>query len=277
MIKTFSPHFLLRPYIKSYNYIRINAQNYTAPMKFLPMGNPVLVFNQGPPYFVKNDVYHEVIRNGDSLVIGQQDRYYLLKPEEDLFIFMIIFQPTGVYRLLNYPIHEIGNKSIRLIELPDPDLRSLPDYLKDKAANIESFVNTAEQFFLHRLKSVQKKSLYIEDALHSIFRCKGFLSVKQLSSEANTSERNFRRRFFETVGIAPKKYILINRLHYILHMMEQKPAKINWADIAYSCGYYDQMHFIKEFKKFSGETPSHYYKEKHQIKELYSVLFNKEV
>ena len=61
--------------------------------------------------------------------------------------------------------------------------------------------------------------------------------------------------------MSPKKFIMVTRLKKILHALEyDQPFKINWKDITYQGGYFDQMHFIKEFKRFCGKTPTAYLK-----------------
>jgi AraC-like DNA-binding protein len=75
-------------------------------------------------------------------------------------------------------------------------------------------------------------------------------SLDALISASGWSERQFRRRFQEIVGIGPKVYSRIVRFQRALRAIDQ-------CDPIPS-GYYDQAHFIREFKSFAGETPSAY-------------------
>ncbi len=71
------------------------------------------------------------------------------------------------------------------------------------------------------------------------------------------SVRTFERRFTEQVGVAPKMYLKLFRLNQALHLRLLSPAK-SWTAIAHECGYFDQMHFIKDFKQFTGLTPTQF-------------------
>lgn len=83
------------------------------------------------------------------------------------------------------------------------------------------------------------------------------LSVPQYASKANMSLRNFERRFTEQVGIPPKLYAKLLRFNEAMKVKLIRPQK-SWTAIAYECGYFDQMHFIKEFKQFAAITPTQF-------------------
>ena len=72
------------------------------------------------------------------------------------------------------------------------------------------------------------------------------------------SVRTFERRFIEQVGISPKLYSKLLRFNDASLMKSMHPEK-SWTSIAYECNYYDQMHLIKDFKQFSGYTPTEFF------------------
>ena len=82
------------------------------------------------------------------------------------------------------------------------------------------------------------------------------LNIGQYAYKANMSIRNFERRFIEQIGVSPKVYYRLVRFNNALIEKLKYPQK-NWTSIAYECGYYDQMHMIKEFKQFANLNPSH--------------------
>ena len=81
------------------------------------------------------------------------------------------------------------------------------------------------------------------------------LSIEQYAYKANMSVRNFGRRFTEQVGVSPKLYCRLLRFNNAVNAKLKQPQSI-WTSIAYECGYYDQMHMIKDFKEFSNVNPS---------------------
>ena len=100
------------------------------------------------------------------------------------------------------------------------------------------------------------------------------ISVNELSSIASLSKKQFERLFHSFVGINPKEYTRIVRFQKALAQMQHQAGKeINQAQIAYTSGYADQSHFIREFKKFCGYTPMSLLK----ISNPYSDLFTNPV
>jgi len=83
----------------------------------------------------------------------------------------------------------------------------------------------------------------------------GLVSIEKFAYQANMSMRNFERRFSENIGISPKLYCRIIRFNHALELKLKNP-KQNWSSIAQECGYFDQMHFIKDFKQFADGSPN---------------------
>jgi transcriptional regulator GlxA family with amidase domain len=82
------------------------------------------------------------------------------------------------------------------------------------------------------------------------------LEIEELAKQVHISKRQIQRDFKNYVGLSPKKYARILRFNYIFKLMQEKDMK--WVDIAIQSGYFDQAHFIKNFKEFTGEEPSNY-------------------
>lgn len=195
------------------------------------------------------------------MVIGQQDSFYLLSPTSVYSHFCIIFQPTGLNRLLNLPVHELLNDATSLDLVLKEPLKGIVDNYRAGNRSLGQLVQEVDAFFSGKLLQCNPEHSYVEHTIEWIREKKGLVTVTDLAGLSNTCVRNYRRRFLELTGISPKKYILITRLKGILSALEHdEPLKIDWNDIIYNGGYFDQMHFIKEFKRFCGETPTAYLK-----------------
>ena len=75
------------------------------------------------------------------------------------------------------------------------------------------------------------------------------------------SERTLERKFNQTIGITPKHFIDIVRLNTSAKILQRMKEKHRLAGVAYECGYFDQSHFIKDFKKITGVTPQQYHEQ----------------
>mgnify|MGYP001801732866 CR=1 FL=1 len=80
--------------------------------------------------------------------------------------------------------------------------------------------------------------------------------MASLCDQVASSQRKLERQFKSHVGLSPKFYARIIRLGHIFELMQQGDQ--SWSDLVYHSGFYDQSHFIKNFKEFTGEDPSSY-------------------
>ena len=99
----------------------------------------------------------------------------------------------------------------------------------------------------------------------------GRVSIKYLSEQTGISLRMLDRRFKSVVGLPPKVLCRIVRFQRALKTLElRKGARLDLVQIALECGFYDQSHFIKEFKGFSGKEPTSYSTEVHQMSDHFT-------
>ena len=82
----------------------------------------------------------------------------------------------------------------------------------------------------------------------------GLLGVRHLADRIGLSSRQFERRFRSAVGISPKLFCRMQRFQRVFPAMENTQSQ--WVDAAVNCGYYDQAHLIRDFREFSGTTPT---------------------
>jgi AraC-like DNA-binding protein len=139
----------------------------------------------------------------------------------------------------------------------------LPNFiieLKDKlldACDIKSRVNIANKMLLEYYCHVEhsKIKIPINEIDNYIVSKRGVININELASYFNCSVSKLERNFKELAGLTPKTYAKLIRLRNAIRLT----AKIDdLMDITYSLGYYDQAHFIKEFKSFVGESPLKY-------------------
>lgn len=81
--------------------------------------------------------------------------------------------------------------------------------------------------------------------------------VSDVTGRTGLSQRRFIQVFSEEVGLTPKLFCHVQRFQEVLRRIEIRD-RIEWADVALGCGYFDQAHFIHDFRAFSGLTPTDY-------------------
>jgi AraC-like DNA-binding protein len=257
----FEPAPCLQGCISAYIWYQAKGLQRSEPFRFIPSGSPYMVFNLGDPITIHNALYQKGTIEKDDLVIGQQDVFFKLTPGPHLSHLCIVFQPTGLTRLLNIPVHELLNDADSLEYLVKASLQRLVNIHREGKCSLDDVVRRIDAWFCDQLLHHSPDHLFVEYTIRRIREKNGLVTVTELADISNTCVRNYRRRFLEITGISPKKFIMLTRLKKILHALEyDQPLKISWKDITYQAGYFDQMHFIKEFKRFCGETPTAYLK-----------------
>lgn len=176
-------------------------------------------------------------------------------------LFTIQFKPNGFYKLFNIPLNLLTDHIYKASDIMNKNMTIYNEQLNE-AKDLTTMKNCTDELLLSHLISSKANDPYngITSASALIFRNPFTVNIKRLAYEANMSMRSFELKFTRQVGLPPKLFARITRFNYALLMKIQDSSK-NWTDISHKCGYYDQMHFIKEFKQFAGDTPVNFYKE----------------
>lgn len=126
----------------------------------------------------------------------------------------------------------------------------------DQCDNVATRFDLVESY-LWELKAGHRKSLSdcIWWSLNLVHNAHGNISVSALCKETGVSRKHLDQKFRDEMGITPKRYARVIRFSRVIEDLMNRQT-INWADIASEAGFYDQAHFIREFRTFSGETPS---------------------
>jgi len=140
------------------------------------------------------------------------------------------------------PIHIIG-----------PALAETEQKLAD-VSSFEQRIRVATDFLLRRLHGRGLANAVIEVANRFLFE-QAALDFGDAETEAGLGVRQFERRFSEQVGLPPKLFTRIVRFNAALEAKVNAPRR-RWTDIAHEFGYFDQMHMIRDFEDFTGESPS---------------------
>lgn len=220
--------------------------------KIIPDGYPELIFHYKDPYQINIKGHWELQAN--YLIAGQIRNYFHLKNTGSTGIFGIKMQPAALQELFGLEMYTYTDQVF-----PFPEkIKTLLDPIISIAISSSAFeekVASIETWFKQFTQNTPFKKNLINPVVSKIIASKGLVTVNELKLEAGISERSMERRFKTAVGISTQLYIKIIRFSHIFKTVKEHSK---WADVAYLCGYYDQSHFIKNFKEFTGESPSAY-------------------
>ncbi|MBK9107567.1 MAG: AraC family transcriptional regulator [Saprospiraceae bacterium] len=219
---------------------------------FMPSPDQTMFINLYTRFKSKKSGEHNFNTVTSCTIIGAQITPFKLLVEESHKAVSIIFQPGGLNRFLNIPMTEIFDNGYNAREVIGKEIEELIDKSHDTSSRDE-LDSIVQSYFLGKLSQV-KEPLPIDYALQ-------FLSVNhntnidRIAGLACMSIRNFERKCKERLGMSAKMYARISRFHKAYKILESRKT-ISWANLVYELGYYDQMHFIKDFKEFSKLTPT---------------------
>lgn len=227
--------------------------------RILPDGCTEIVFHMGDP-FAQHNSDGTTERQPLALLVGQMRRHLLIQPTGRVSVLGVRFWPGGAYPFLLLPQDEIAGTVIALDAVWGAVTRELQSRIADAPTAAES-VRQVETFFIARLNKFRRHDDAILKAIASIFRSRGFLAVESLAENMGIGLRRLDRKFNTRVGLPPKMLCRIIRFQRVLRMLERSENGRDFVQVALDCGYYDQSHFIKEFKAFAGKSPTSYFAE----------------
>ncbi|WP_052323952.1 helix-turn-helix domain-containing protein [Flavihumibacter sp. ZG627] len=185
-------------------------------------------------------------------LIGAQITPFKLLVEESHKTVSIIFQPGGLNRFLNIPMTEIFDNGYSAREVVGREIEELLDKSHD-TISLNELDSIIQSYFLRKLSRV-KEALPIDFALQHLLANYN-TNMDKIAGMACMSIRSFERKCKERLGMPAKMYARIARFHNAYKILESSPI-ISWTDLTYGLGYYDQTHFIKDFKEFARVTPT---------------------
>ena len=144
--------------------------------------------------------------------------------------------------------------------IPLPMVRVLEKRAICDAADHSQQVRAAETFLLPLLPAPDENVDRIDKVIAQIDARRDLVRVTQLATAVHMSRRSLQRLFQTYVGVSPKWVIKRCRLHDAAHTLAGRPAT-DWSALARSLGYYDQAHFINDFRNIVGRTPTAYAEE----------------
>ena len=164
--------------------------------------------------------------------------------------------PKGLYHLFHLSMHEITNRMVSFEALFGPQGARLQQRVGDAEDPKEKIV-LLQAALTHVLQKNEKEYALLDHTLDILTQTHGMIRVQELADHLGYTKRYVDLLFKEHVGVSPKSLASILRFQEVYQgwMQQKSPTffRNHWPDY-----YYDQSHFIKEFKRFTGFTPQQY-------------------
>ncbi len=226
--------------------------------RFLPDGNVEVIIDllDGPEYVYDNDTLEKKQACRSGWASGIRTMPISIPAGDGAAKVVIVFKKGMAYPFFPIPMNEFTDTVVDADYFWRDEFRFLRERLL-AAESVAAQFALVEDFLRSRLDSETTVNPCVEYALEEIVKRPGYTSLSALSLKIGYSQKHFIDLFKKHVGLTPKAYVKIMRFQRAIAAIETAD-EIEWASIALESGYYDQAHFINEFRSYSGFTPNEY-------------------
>jgi len=224
--------------------------------QIMPDGIVEVIFHYAEP-FITYQSDRTKFKQPQSFAISQMRKFIDIESDGKIGFISVRFFPWGAYHFFNEPIKNFLDQTISTKKIWGEHIYQLIKKLC-VASTHEKKVSTIEHFLVEQFNDNKENVNQFDEAIKLIRNSKGQLSMEEICEKTFLTKKTLERRFIETVGTTPKVFSRITRFLNICHHLEEHENK-TLTQLTYECGYYDQAHFIKDFKEFSGFTPKEFF------------------
>ncbi|WP_126247168.1 helix-turn-helix transcriptional regulator [Chitinophaga rhizosphaerae] len=249
-IRKFQPSGTLAPYISEYLLIESDADilNQTIPGTSL-----VLSFRFSGRIVQESDGKSEVLPG--SVISGLRKNARGFRYEKGTFNLLAVFREGAIHAFTRVPAHELFGLSVDTQDIfPSAEISALQERLAEAPGHPQRLL-LLEAFLLRQLTPIPQDGLILE-AASLIKRQNGNLRIKSLAEALHISQDPLEKRFRARIGATPKQYAALVRLNALVGRYHDTESL---TQAAYEAGYFDQSHFIRDFRQFTGQTPKAYF------------------
>lgn len=163
----------------------------------------------------------------------------------------VCFYPGMAYRFFQVPMHILADTTVLLSDL----WKNMATEIEESLGSIcdgEVRADVLQKYLLLQLTR-GKCDLQVEYCLHQVKLSGGLMPVSKLTGDAGLSQRHLSRKFQQCIGLSPKEYLRVYR--FIQSLEHLKNRNLSFTEIACKSGYYDQAHFNRDYRNYTGHTP----------------------
>jgi len=269
--QTFKPHSDLDTIVKCYWTLEVPAQRNTKRQLILPDGCVDMCFTLGDNIKRYTSETNYIIQPREML-LGQITEQFYIEPTGFVDTFAIRFYPYGFANFIDLPLNELCNKETPLNILFGNEKAEKLSQKIIQAKTTEDRIEIVEKFLFERLNDKATIDNIVKSTIDTMFLSKGSKHLNAILKDDKPKRRQLERNFNKQIGLTPKQLSKVIRLQATLQMLLNQTTR-TLTDIAYESDYYDQAHFIKDFKEFTGLTPKEFLTDEKMA--LSSLLYKK--
>lgn len=264
ILEVYTPDFPLNKFVS--HFIYYEGFNPVHSMdRFLPDGNAefIIELTDNTKHIYDNETLTKLQTFRHAWVSGVRTQPITIPSGRDSRMLIVAFKKGWARPFYDFPMSELADLVVDADLIFGRRMHGLREQLLNTPSIHQMFL-LIEKFLLQQSGDslhANTPSKCIEYAVSNIVNQPNILDFQKLTSQIGYSQKHFIDLFKKQVGVSPKQYLKIMRFQRAIQEIENNKS-IQWSNIAAESGFYDQAHFIGDFKIFSGFTPSEYMKRK---------------
>lgn len=223
--------------------------------RVLPTGAAQLIVNLAEDVTRVYDDNLTCIEQPGAILSGASSQHQTIDTDEQKLVAGVVFRPGGTRAFMPAPAHEIAD-----LDVPLDDLwgRRLGTALRDRLLEVEGIEPrlAVMERFLHERWKPRPTHRAVALAVDLFHRRPELITVSRVTDLTGLSAKRFIEHFKREIGLTPKRYCRVLRFQSAVRRAARED--IDWTRVAADGGYFDQSHFIHDFRAFAGLTPSEY-------------------
>ena len=253
--QTYPPHPDLESLVSCYWTLEIPAEKDSERQRIIPDGCIEMAFILGDDIkrYTSKD---EFILQPRAMVLGQTMKPFYIEPTGHVNTFAIRFYPYGFGNFVTTPIEKLANKETALETLFEGAIALEQKIIQ--ATDSKERIVIIEKFLIEKLSDKKMINTIVKQTVDSLLSSNGTESITNILKEDLSKRRQVERNFKKQIGVSPKQLGKVIRLQTALKLLLNKKTD-KLTHIAYESEYFDQAHFIRDFKQFTGINPKQFW------------------
>ena len=243
----------LCPFVRQYEGYTEEATHFGWRLE-VPSRDVALIINFGPAFRVIGPRESAAPRAFGSFVAGLHDAHALVASTGPSDCLQVDFTPLGAHRFFGVPMVELAGRTVALDDLLGAAAARLVARLR-AAPTWEARFALLDRIIAARLDRAARPDERLAWCWGRLAATGGALAIADLATAVGWSERHLIARFREGLGLPLKTLARVLRFNRAVRLVARAEGPPDWIALAHLCGYYDQAHLIRDFRRFSGSTP----------------------
>jgi len=231
----------------------------------LPDGDVQLIFDltDNPKYIYDNETLKEIQSCRNVWFSGFRTKPISIPSGKESELLVVQFKKGKAFPFLSEPMQNLTNYVVDAELVLKAEVLNLRECILEAETPTQK-LHVLEKKLLHYYLNQLHENPFVDYAVSKILTSPDHCAINEIANKSGYSQKHIINLFKKHVGVTPKEFLKIIRFQKAIQQIEER-IPVDWLSIAYHCGFYDQSHFIADFKIFSGFTPTEYIQQKSEF------------